>query len=64
MLFRKWLHASSLHFFVNYYVFAFLFYEKSRIFRIDNKPKMPTKNHVLASLFAAKHLVISYKTHC
>ena len=51
-------------FFANYYVFAFLFYEKSRIFRIDNKPKMPTKNHVLATLFAAKHLVISYKTHC
>lgn len=54
----------KLPFFANYYVFAFLFYEKSRILRIDNMPKMPTKNHVLAMLFAAKHLVISYKTQC
>ena len=52
----------KLPFFANYYVFAFLFYEKSRILRIDNMPKMPTITHVFATLFAAKHLVISYKT--
>ena len=51
-------------FFANYYVFAFLFYEKSRILRIDNMPKMPTITHVFATLFAAKHLVISYKMQC
>ena len=64
MLFRKLPHASSLHFFANYYVFAFLFYEKSRILRIDNKPQMPTKNHVLTSLFAAKRIANSCKTQC
>ncbi len=51
-------------FFANYYVFAFLFYEKSRILRIDNKPQMPTKNHVLTSLFAAKCIANSCKTQC
>lgn len=54
----------KLPFFANYYVFAFLFYEKSRILRIDNMPKMPTITHVFATLFAAKHLVISYKMQC
>ena len=54
----------KLPFFANYYVFAFLFYEKSRILRIDNMPKMPTITLVFATHLASKRSAFSIKTHC